>query len=213
MSKEINAPSGQAAGRDIRNHHVTQVAGRDIINIDTLSGGLHTGTLNLHLPGATPKVKVKVVVPTGPEHVSEAQKAKLKELVAEVVRLESLIRREPKSFAAVWAAVNGKLRVSSYHLIQGADCPKAEKYLREWIGRLSSAKSAPKKDANWRNRKYTYIFTNVKQLRAEPVLRARLLERYGTESMKDLADEQLQAVYQLVAEWKKVGHAPGQASA
>lgn len=177
-----------------------------------INGDVHTDTLNLQVTPAA-KPKIKVVVAAGPEHVSEAQKARLKALVAEVVRLESLIRRQPKSFASVWAAVNGRLRVSSYHLIQGSDCPKAEKYLREWIGRLSSAKSAPGKDANWRNRKYRYIFTNVKQLGAELVLRERLMERHGTDSMKELSDAHLEAIYQLVAGWKKAGHAPGQAPA
>lgn len=175
-------------------------------------GNTYAGTLNLHVTPAT-KPKIKVVVPTGPEHVSEEQKAKLKELVAEVVRLESLLKRTPKTFASVWSAVNRKLRVSSYHLILRTDCPKAEKFLREWIGRLSSAKLAPNKDANWRNRKYSYIFTNVKQLGAEAVLRERLMERHATDSMKGLSDAHLEAIYQLVAGWKKAGHAPGQAPA
>lgn len=195
MSQEFNGPIEGG------------VAGRDIIN-----GDIHADTLNLHImPAAKPKIKV--VVATGPEHVSEEQKAKLKELVAEVVRLESLIKRTPKTFASVWSALNGKIRVSSYHLILGKDAPKAEKYLREWIGRLSSAKSAPGKDAKWRNRKYSYIFTNVKQLSAEAILRERLLERHDTDSMKGLSDAHLEAIYQLVAGWKKAGHAPGQASA
>ncbi len=175
-------------------------------------GAVHAGTLNLQVTPAT-RPRVKVIVATGPEHVSEAQKAGLKALVAEVVRLESLLKRAPKSFASVWSALNGRLRVSSYHLIPGSDAPCAEKYLREWIGRLSSAKSAPGKDANWRNRKYSYIFTNVKQLGAEAVLRERLLARHGSDSMKELSDAHLEAIYQLVAGWKKAGHAPGQAPA
>lgn len=187
------------------------VAGGDIIHGD-VHNHFNADTLNLHVTPAT-KPKIKVVVPTGQEHVSEEQKAKLKELVAEVVRLESLIKRTPKTFASVWSSVNRKLRVSSYHLIQGTDCPKAEKFLREWIGRLSSAKSAPTKDANWRNRQYSYIFTNVKQLGAETILRERLMARYDTDSMKGLSDGDLKTVYQWVAEWKKAGHAPGQAPA
>lgn len=201
--------SGQVAGGDIYNHTtINQAVGGNVIH-----GDFHNHGALIIQAAPAQKQKVKVVVSTGPEHVSEEQKVKLKELVTEVVRLESLLRREPKSFASVWAAVNGKLRVSSYKLMLGADYPKAEKYLREWIGRLSSAKSAPKKDANWRNRKYSYIFTNAKQLGAEAMLRERLQERYGSDSMKDLSDEHLEAVYQLVAGWKKTGRAPGQAPA
>lgn len=169
--------------------------------------------LHVHLPPAVPKPKVRIVIQPGPDCIGDAEKAKLKELVAEVVRLESLIKRTPRSFGSVWAAVNAKVKASSYHLIQQANYPKAEKFLREWIGRLSSAKSAPTKDPNWRNRKYTYIFTNVRQLGAMEILRQRLEQRFGSGSLKDLPDDDLEAVYRLVAEWKKVGHAPGQAHA
>lgn len=196
---------GDAAAVIETNHGTVEINQR-------YSGAVHAETLNLQVAPAT-RPKIRVVVATGPEHVSEAQKAKLKELVAEVVRLESLIRRAPKSFASVWSALNGRLRVSSYHLIPAPAVPRAEKYLREWIGRLSAAKSAPGKDANWRNRKYSYIFTNVKQLGAEAALRERLLARHGTDSMKDLTDAHLEAAYQLVAGWKKAGHALGQAPA
>ncbi|HQU77997.1 MAG TPA: hypothetical protein PLU47_00870 [Azonexus sp.] len=197
--------SGDAAAVIETNHGTVEINHR-------YAGDVHAETLNLQVTPAT-RPKIKVIVATGPEHVSEEQKARLKELVGEVVRLESLLKRTPKTFGSVWSALNSRLRVSSYHLIPGADAPRAEKYLREWIGRLSSAKSAPGKDANWRNRKYSYIFTNVKQLGAEVVLRERLMARHGTDSMKELSDAHLEAIYQLVAGWKKAGHAPGQAPA
>lgn len=185
------------------------VAGHDIIHGD-VHNHFNAETLNLHL--STPaKPRIKIVVPTGPEHLTEDQKARLKEQVAEVIRLEGLLKRTPKSFASVWVAVNAKCRASSYHLITQANFPKAEKFLREWIGRLSSAKSAPKKDANWRNRKYSYIFTNVRQLDAQHILRERLQDKHGTDSLKGLSDDDLEDIYRLIAGWKKAGHAPGQA--
>lgn len=81
------------------------------------------------------------------------------------------------------------------------------------LDRLVHRPSAHLKDSNWRNRKFSYIFANVKQLDADAALRAQLLARYGSESMKDLDDGELEAVYRLVAGWKKAGHAPGQAKA
>ena len=158
-------------------------------------------------------IKHKVVLQPGPEHIDQKKASTLKSLVTEIVRLKKLIKRSPKGYAAVWNALTGKCKVTSYHLILDTDYPKAEKFLREWIGRLSSAKSAHLKDAHWRSRKFSYIFANVKQLDADAPLRAQLLARYGSESMKDLSDDQLEAVYHLVAGWKKVGHAPGQAHA
>ncbi len=160
-----------------------------------------------------PTIKHKVVLQPGPEHIDQKKASTLKSLVTEIVRLEKLIKRSPKGYAAVWNALTGKCKVTSYHLILDTDYPKAEKFLREWIGRLSSAKSAHLKDAHWRSRKFSYIFANVKQLDADAPLRAQLLARYGSESMKDLSDDQLEAVYHLVAGWRKVGHAPGQAHA
>lgn len=182
--------TGQVAGGDIHNHGP--------VVFQTSSAGA---------------TKIKIVIQPGPDHISEKKKAELKSLVTEVVRLESLIKREPKGFAAVWNALDKKCQVSSYHLILNTDFAKAEKFLREWIGRLSSAKSAHSKDPGWRNRKFSYIFTNVKQLAAEEALRAHLRERYSTDSMKGLSDTDLEAVYHVVAGWKKSGHAPGQAKA
>jgi len=213
MSKEIKAESdGQAAGRDIVRKE------RNVVHVN-FGGNNHGQTfianepIHIHMAPAAPKPKIKVIIDPGPDCIDDGQKAQLKTLVSEVVRLEGLIRRTPRSFASVWVAVNAKAKASSYHLITQATYPKAEKFLREWIGRLSSAKSAPKKDGDWRKRKYSYIFTNAKKLNADALLRARLLQRFGSESMKDLSDDNLDAVYQLVAGWKRAGHAPGQANA
>ena len=180
-----------------------QLAGGDIHNYGPVI--IHTGLV--------PKAKIKIFIQPGPEHIDQKKAANLKLLVTEIVRLEKLVKRSPKGYSTVWNALTARCKTTSYHLILDTDYPKAEKFLREWIGRLSSAQSAPAKDANWRNRKFSYIFTNVRQLNAEQALRARLLERFGSESMKDLSDADLDAVYQWVAGWKKAGHAPGQANA
>ena len=213
MKQEINSEvEGGVAGRDINHHDATQHSAT--INVGINTGQISHGDIHNWGPiilGGSPKPKVKVVIQPGPDCIDEEQKNRLKALVAEVVRLEGLVRRTPRSLSSVWVGVNAKAKATSYHLITQANYPRAEKFLREWIGRLSSAKSAHVKDANWRNRKFSYIFTNVKQLDADAILRAQLLARYGSESMKDLSDDELEAVYRLVAGWKKAGHAPGQA--
>jgi hypothetical protein len=214
MSQEINAPvKGGVAGRDIVRKSVTNVVH---VNFGDNSGGqlvIANEPVHIHMPPATPAPKIKVIIDPGPDCIDDEQKAHLKALVAEVIRLEGLLKRNPRTFGAVWTAVNAKCKASSYHLITQASLPKAEKFLREWIGRLSSAKSAPSKDANWRNRKYSYIFTNVKQLHADDALRAYLKSRFGSESLKGVSDADLDAIYHLVAGWKKLGRAPRQADA
>lgn len=174
-----------------------QVAGGDIINIH-------------HAPHQ-PAPKLTVVIQPGPEHISDEQRARLKAIVDDVVKLESIARRTPKPHSAVWSALNKRLKTTSYHLIKAADFDKAEKFLREWIGRLSSTKTAAKKDPNWRKRKYSFIFTNVKQLAAGERLATHLRERYNAESVKDIDDTQLAALYHTVSDWKRAGTAGRQA--
>ena len=149
--------------------------------------------------------KVKAVVPVGPEHITNEQRVLLKNLVADVVRLESIARREPKSFASVWSSLNKKCKASEYKLILRKDFPKAEKYLREWIGRLSSTKTAQRKDVDWRKRKYNYIHTNCKQFGLGPKMREFIRQRFQTDSqsLTELDNEQLTVVYNAVARWKK----------
>lgn len=183
------------------NGNDNQVAGGDIIN----------NVINIHQAPPSPPSKPRVVVNPGPEHISEAQRVKLQALVDDVVRLESIARREPKTHQSVWGALNKRMKASSYKLIMAAEYGRAEKFLREWIGRLSSTKSAAKKDPDWRKRKYSYIFANVKQLDKTKALDDLLQDRYGAASVKDITDEELTAVYQSVAGWKKAAAARLQA--
>lgn len=218
MQQEFQEKIGQVAGKNIVNEgshggdsahsiNVTihgNVTGQEI-KIGTITGGTnmigHHGDIHIHAEHVVHKPKI--IIQPGPEHISDTQRAKLKELAAEVVKIESAVKRSPKSFSAVWSALNRKMKASSYHLIRSDDYPRAEKFLREWIGRLSSAKSAPAKDPDWRKRKYAYIHTNVKQLSAGERLDALLAEKHGAASLSGLSDDDLAAVYQTVSGWKR----------
>ncbi|MDO8933603.1 MAG: hypothetical protein Q7U97_14510 [Rhodocyclaceae bacterium] len=184
------------------NGRAAQIAGRDIIN---------NNVINIHPAPPSSPPKPRVVIQPGPEHIAEGQRVTLQGLVDEVVRLEAVARREPKAHQSVWRALNARMKASSYHLILAADYVRAEKFLREWIGRLSSTKSAAKKDPDWRKRKYSYIFVNVKQLDKGKALDDLLNDRYGGASVKDITDEELTAVYQTVAGWKRSATARRQA--
>lgn len=119
------------------------------------------------------------------------------------MKAEKAVKRAPKGYATVWKALCGKMRCTSYHLIHADRAADAETYLRQWLGRLSSAKSAPVKDPDWRKRKYSYINVNVKQLAAHDRLTTLLADGYATHTLAALTDEQLAAVYQHVAAWKR----------
>ena len=181
------------------------------IHIGSISGGSqvlvgHQGDIHLQMPA---RPKIKIVIQPGPEHISDPQKVRLRELVNEVVELETAIKRAPKRHATVWSALTGKLKVTSYHLIPATAFTQAEKYLMTWCGRLRSAKSAPAKDPDWRNSRYRYIYAAAKEIGRQDDLPTLLVDRYSGRSLKDLSDLELEAVYRVIAEWKKQARQKG----
>lgn len=199
------AVEGDIAGRDIINE-----AARTSIQIGAIYGGQNiigqTGDIHLQMSA---RPRIKVVIQPGPEHLSEAQKVRLKELVGDVVELEKTIKRAPKRHATVWSALTGKFKVTSYHLIPATAFAQAEAYLQTWCARLRSAKSAPKKDPDWRNSRYRYIHAVLKEIGQQDELPKLLVNRYSGRSLKDLSELELEAVYRIVAERKKAARQKG----
>lgn len=147
-----------------------------------------------------PKIKVEYHPDDG--HITPEQAATLKRLVGEIVEAETVLKQRPKSFGAVYSALNQRFRVNTYLLIPREDYDQAERYLRSWLGRLSSARSAPKKDPNWRDRKRKFIFANTKGV-LDDRRKTYMLGRFGTESFSVLDDEQVEQLYRAVADWKQ----------
>lgn len=146
--------------------------------------------------------KTKAEVKPGDEHISEAQARRLKELVDEVVKHEERLKKNPKSYKAVWAALNAHCKVTRYRLIPRASFEKAEKYLLTWIGRLNQMKTAPVADnIEWRKRRYAYIKINTQD---DPDWLTRYLARTtNASSLTELSDTELVKVYQAVARRKQ----------
>lgn len=165
-------------------------------------GIINSGTIN-NIKTEKYTTKTKAIVEPSKIHISEDTARRLQDLVKEIVDLEQKLKNNPKSFQAVWASLNKHCGVATYRLIPIEKTDKAITYLRKWIGRLSSSKSAPKKVGNeWRSKKYAYIKINTKGLLDE-WLRDHLLQKYGVESITELNDVQLQKVYQSVASKKR----------
>lgn len=164
-------------------------------------GVMNGGTVNQI---KTEKVNhvTKAEVKPGDDHITEVQAAKLTELVNEVVELEGKLKKNPKTHRAVWGSLNAHMGVTRYRLIPLEGFPKAEKYLRQWIGRLTSMASAPAKEGDaWRNRKYAYIKINSKD---DPDAVARYIKRnFKAESLTELSNEQLEQTYRYVAGKKR----------
>lgn len=199
------AVEGGVAGRDITNE-----APHASIQIGTISGGQNiiapTGDIHLKMPA---RPRITVVIQPGPEHITDAQKVRLRHLVNEVVELETAIKRTPKRHATVWSALTGKLKVTSYHLIPAHAFAQAEAYLQTWRARLRHAESAPKKDADWRNSRYRYIHGVLKEIGQIDALPQLLADRYSGRKLNDLSTLELEMVYRIVSEWKKQARRQG----
>ena len=140
----------------------------------------------------------KAVVKPNETHISDQQKAILTKLINDVVDLEAQLKQKPKTHRSVWMALNAHCKVTSYHLIPYDDYEKAEKYLRMWIGRLNSQKSAPIADnEEWRKRRYAYININTKD--QQDWIDAYLQRNFKTKSLSDLTDSELDKTYRAVA--------------
>lgn len=165
------------------------------------SGVINSGTIN-NITTEKYTTKTTAVVEPSEKHISEETARKLQDLVKEIVELEEKVKTNPKSFQAVWASLNKHCGAVSYRLIPIENTDKAITYLRKWIGRLSSSKSAPKKVGNeWRSRKYAYIKINTKGL--EQWLKDHLQTKYAVGSITELSNDQLEKVYHSVATKKR----------
>lgn len=177
------------------------VSGNGTANVVQFAQAGSTVNIN-HNPKVVNKTIAKVEPGNG--HITEEQAATLTRLVNDVVELEKQQKKDPKSFRAVWAALNAHCGVTAYRLIALADFNKAETYLRKWIGRLNSMASAPVRDNDsWRKRKYAYIKINTKDPADAEWIAAYLRKTFKADSITDLSDDDLERTYRAVASRKR----------
>lgn len=169
----------------------------------TTSGGNAVGVVQagatIHQITSTRHVtKTVAQVTPGVEHISEQQATTLTGLVNDVVEIEAKLREKPKTHRAVWAALNAHCGVTRYRLIRLEDFEKARAYLHQWAGRLHSMPSAQVKTGDeWRKRHYAYIKINTK---GDPTaVDAYAKKNFGTASLSELSNDQLERVYRYVA--------------
>lgn len=153
----------------------------------------------------TEKIVNKTVVETKPgsAHITEEQAAILQKLVKDIVKLEGKLKQRPATFQKVWSALNAHMKVGKYRLIPHEKFSAAEKYLRKWIGRINSAKSAPKKNTEWRSQRYRHNHVVAKKHNLYPNMRNYMMEKFGVESQRDLDNDELDQLYRRMAAWKR----------
>ncbi|MGH1416856.1 MAG: hypothetical protein ACRBB0_25455 [Pelagimonas sp.] len=188
LFEQTNSKKGGSAPHD-NSRHVTQ----------TGSGNIYAeGDVHFNQPATKPRVQVSA--DPGGEHVSDEQKAKLKQLVDDVIATEQKLKKRPRSYGAVWGALNKHCKVTTYHRIAFEDFEKARRFLHQELGRLNSMKSAPVKNGDdWRNRKYKYIKINSKDPADKKAIDAYILKNFGATSLTELANDELERAYRYIA--------------
>ncbi|SMH62879.1 hypothetical protein [Azospirillum agricola] len=170
-----------------------------------VSGNIITGNNNSFTVIKTERVvRKEIAIPQpGTEHITEAQMGKLHALVSEIVRVETLTKREPATFQRVWGALRMKMKVGSNRMIPVGKFSMAERYLQQWLGRLSGTAAAQKEDDGLRSRRIKYIQTNMRKLGFEERVRGYMDGQFHVSSLSDLSIEQIEKVYRYVAGLKK----------
>lgn len=123
----------------------------------------------------------------GPNNISDAQAAEIKELVGKVVAVSG------REYPFVWSTVKRKYRFTTYQLITHDKYEDIREYLRKWI---ASATGSSKTTAEDDRKRF------LKRIHAEARKQKGLLEkvhgyiqgRFGTSSLAELTPGQLNEV-------------------
>ena len=153
-----------------------QVAGRDLhISVDKLS-------------------PPKVIVKTGDGVLNAAEKATLRQLVAEVVEA-SLVKQRPRTHASVWNALNRRMHVNSYSEIKSTEFATAVSLLRRDLAVYMARASAKKKVPGWRVKRIRAIQSRCRERQWEDWRRRYMREKFGRESLVELSDDEVETLY------------------
>jgi len=156
------------------------VAGRDVVNI------------------LKPPV-IRNVIQPGPEHIDDVQRRSLFDLRIEWVTLHNTLKKQPLTDAAAWARINKAAGSTSYHLIRREMYEVAVQYIRREMAILRSMKSAPRKDAGWRNGRIGQIKARCKgQFEGVDIYKPYIKKNFRADSLTELSDDELQKTYLYV---------------
>ena len=147
------------------------------------------------------RVVKKNVIQPGPEHVSEAQKLKIRELINELSEIGVKACRAP-SHGKWWGKFYKQFKVTSYHLLPATDYEAA----LDWLY-AQRARETPKlrrtDNQAWRNHRYRGIWARVRERGlSDEYLYALASERLGLKkpisSLTELGERNLDHLYRIV---------------
>lgn len=163
-------------------------------NVAIAGGDIHINT----------KIHKKTDYRPGPDDITGEQANKLKERVNEIVDLEKKVKKKPKTYGAVWNALNKKMGVTYYREIKLAQFDSAELYLMQWIGRIRRGLKRTDED-DWRKKTQAAIFAAARNNLGwtKEALAGYIYERFEKDSIRDLTKIELQKLYNAIFSRKK----------
>lgn len=196
VSKRIEAPEGNAAGRDIIS------TGAPAVHVQSITGGTNIignqGDINIQF-SATPPARRQVVVQPGPQHISEEQKAALKALCDEWVALHATLKKRPITYGAAWSRINKAAGTTSYSLMLKERFADAVALIQREMAVLRSMRSAPSKDDGWRAKRIGAIKARCKNQLGDPdFYKPYIKKSFKADSLTELATDELQKAYAYV---------------
>lgn len=166
-------------------------AGSNVIKFSGNSNIVAGGDLNVHM---APARRLKVQVQTGAGTIDARQKAELTSRIRRYIEVNNAVRTSRMTFQAAWSALNGAMGVNSYHELRPDQFPAALKWIRTQTGRIQSMPSAPDKDPKFRSDTIRFIKARSKELGDPDVYRPYALKSFGSQSLAELDNDQLQIV-------------------
>jgi hypothetical protein len=200
VTDKVQANSeGQAAGRDLSNS--TQHIGGSVGIIG--DGATGNVIIQMHVsPPARRRTTPPPIIPEG--SISEAQAARLKELIGEWVNTHNQIKKRDLTHQSAWLKLNGRIKVATYRATPASKFAEQEAWLLKQAAILRSMASAPAKDDSWRTDRIRQIKTRAsKNLGNADIYKPYIKKNFGASSLTELANDELQKTYNYVFSKKK----------
>lgn len=183
-----NLPKNRDNIVQFRNNSHTVIGNNNVVN----GGGIQINAIR-------PTIRnIKPYAPQ-PGDITGEQANRLKDLVSKVVEIEKVVKKKPKTYGAIWRALNRKMGVTYYREIKQHQFNNAEIYLMQWIGRNKKGLKRTAAD-DWRKMQYKGIFAAARNdLRwTKDALDSYIYERFQKDSIRDLTDQELQLLYDAI---------------
>lgn len=149
-----------------------------------IAGDGNQVTINVRGP-TQPRINVQ----PGPDAITQAQAAEIRELVAKVAGISG------NPFGFIWATLKREFRFTRYELLPAEKFPAVLAYLRKWIARFTSTNPLPPDEQRKKLLRRLHAQARKTQGTMERI-RAFAQGRFGTSSLAELSAGQLQSVIQ-----------------